>query len=61
MVLGYLVSCRREDGPHVYDPDIVGCYLYFKTPATDWQLSEMVAVEEDAGQGEYPHIRIRSA
>ena len=54
---GYKVCCdiRGRPGILVYDREIIGSYIYFKTTRAGWQLARVVMVAEDAESKELPH------
>ena len=52
---GYKVCCDTRDRSEIYDPDIIGSYIYFKTPHAGWQLARVVMVAEDAPSTLLPH------
>ena len=45
---GYILRSDTNSGPHVYDPDVVGCYVYFRTQKVGWQLAQVVGLRENA-------------
>ena len=51
---GYKVCCDTRGRPRIYDREIIGSYIYFKTTRACWQLAR-VMVAEDAESKELPH------
>ena len=52
---GYKVRCDTRGRPRIYDREIIGSYIYFKTTRAGWQLARVVMVAEDAESKELPH------
>ena len=52
---GHKVCCDTRGRPRIYDREIIGSYIYFKTTRADWQLARVVMVAEDAESKELPH------
>ena len=56
---GYEVCCDTRGRPGIYDRDIIGSYIYFKTTHNGWRLARVVLVaEEDAPNQAFPHTII---
>lgn len=52
---GYKLCCDTRGRPKLYDPDIVGSHIYFKTMQAGWQMARVVAVAEDGPSVGLPH------
>ena len=53
---GYKVCCDTRGRPGIYDRDIIGSYMYFKTSHAGWQLARVgMMVAEDSESKELPH------
>ena len=52
---GYKVCCDNRGRPGIYERDIIGSHIYFKTSRAGWQLARVVMVADDAGSKELPH------
>ena len=52
---GHKVCCDTRGRPGLYDRDMIGSYIYFKTYRAGWQLARVVVVAEDAESKELPH------
>ena len=52
---GYKVCCDTRGRSGLYDRDMIGSYIQFKTSRTGWQLARVVMVADDAESKELPH------
>ena len=52
---GYELRSNATAGPHVYDPQIVGCYIYYRTQKAGWQLAQVMGLQEGAAAQQRPH------
>ena len=52
---GYKVCFDARGRPRLYDHDMIGLYIHFKTSRSGWQLAKVVMVAEDAESKELPH------
>ena len=53
---GYKFCCDTRGRPGLYDRDMIGSYIYFKTYRAGWQLARVMMVAEDAESKELPHM-----
>ena len=52
---GYILTDDATRGPDVYHPDIIGCYVYFKTKKDGWHLAEVAGLQGNPEQLPLPH------
>ena len=52
---GYEVRSDVGSGPPVYDPQIVGCYVYYCTQKAGWQLAQVVGLHGNEETQIRPH------
>lgn len=52
---GFKVCCDTRERPSIYQTEMIGSYVYFKTPEAGWQLARVVMVAADAESVRNPH------
>ena len=52
---GYELRSDVRSGPPIYDPQIVGCYVYYCTQTAGWLLGQVVRIQENAEVQTRPH------